>query len=294
MKVEIPETVLKQLLFVMNERARTAADVASRFHDAVRPIFAFNLDRPVKNVRPDQIGSGVLFKLNGNCFILSAAHCFEHFRNFQVIVACGTKLHFLSGESYLSRKGPSGTHSDDQIDAAIFHIGGEVPGEIIASCLMWDDLDFGAVPKERDFHVALGYRTKRSRWRGRVAESELEKFVFGEYTDHEYERLGLSRATHVALTWEKSFFMNGIFQSSPSPKGMSGGAIVRIDGLRHSPESSTADLRGRLAGITIELRSGSQKKPSVLVGTRVGCHMGLIAQVSSEMADVIRELTKNN
>ena len=91
---------------------------------SVVPVYAFR--DPVALVRgrekPRQFGSGVLVRLVGESFLLSAAHVFEEFGDWSVLIGCGESLVPLLGTRFSSLPGPSGSHQDDPIDAAVLHI----------------------------------------------------------------------------------------------------------------------------------------------------------------------------
>lgn len=80
--------------------------------------------------------------------------------------------------------------------------------------------------------------------------------------------------------------MNGKWQTSPSPKGMSGGAIIKVQGIQMSPPfSSNNNAKQLLSAITIEQGREKYGKPGVIVGTRIGVHLGLIEKFLPGLID---------
>lgn len=249
-----------------------AIQAADALSAAVRPIFSYN-------GRPIQVGSCVLLNLAGHFFALSAAHAIEACKNHPVLIGCGDQLHQISGEVFYSARGPSGTHEDDSIDAAVVHILGVVPADLQASCLFVDNLDSKPLSKPPLPYVLLGFRSNQSRVIGRNVRSSLERWVLSEYDDANYGTFGIDRSKSVALKFFEKFSLGSEIRKSPIPRGISGGAILMttqsemISGVDHRSYP-----RAKLTAIFIERQASSHGKSAVLLGTRIGHHLRLIAR----------------
>lgn len=261
----------------LNERDCEAIAAAARFNNFVRPVYSGR-----GNLKPVQIGSCVLLRVRNSFFVLSAAHVFEPNIDQQFFVGCGTKLHELAGARLRSAPGPSGSHYDDPVDAAVIHLKGGVDDEIVASCMSVDDFDFNSRSDSRYFCVAKGYRSKRSRVVDYLAKSELDTFSVLESSDGIYSRLDVDRVRQIALAYADKFRVGQIgerWQKSPKPVGMSGGAILRVIGIPEDPEISLSPpFKALLAAILIEYRPSAWQGLPVIVGTRIDRHWKLISK----------------
>lgn len=273
-------------LAIYESKMITALKAPQRVENAVLPIY-WTLKTPTK---PEQIGSGVVVKIESEYFVFSASHIFDSIGTYQLLIGSGhgTMLSSLVGDRFSSTKGASGTHSDDPIDASVFHIKSKIPEELIRVALNIEDLDFSQPDKEGCVHMFAGFRSKKSRTIGNQADAERECFPTIEYKEKEYCKLGLDFSRHIALAYEDKVLINGNWQITPKPKGMSGGAIIKVDGVSFSrPITTSLKLKQLLSGITIAQRREKSGKPGVLIGTRVNMHLTLIATYLPGLLDAI-------
>jgi len=190
-------------------------------------------------------------------FVFSASHVFDDIGGYQLLLGIGggSKLAALSGERFSSKKGSSGNHSDDPIDASVFHIQSDIADKIKSIAISLSDLDLDQPDESRSVHMAAGFRVKKSNTAGNQAKAKRECFPLIEYGSNEYSSLGIDRKTHIALAYENQVLMDENWQTSPTPKGLSGGAIVKVQGVEMSPPFSTkSNAKQLLAAITIEQR----------------------------------------
>lgn len=265
---------VRALLDALHPRAERAYELAESFADAVRPVFA--LDNSGR--RFEQVGSCVLVAMQQEVFALSAAHVFELIGEYVVPIGCGNKVHYVHGDRFSSLPGRSGTHADDGIDAAVLHVH-EPPDAFRIVALPADRLDLVPRPVTPEFCVALGYRVKRSRIVGTSSRSHQNILVSCDAFPDDYARLGVDPERFFVAGYGTDILVGDRWQPSPSPKGMSGGALVRIDGLPVDPFHPPQDRPiPRLTAITTERRRATKTTPQVLVGARIGFHLSLIRQ----------------
>lgn len=272
-KIDLKDSRVQELIRIYGDRATTAYNVAMALEKAVHPIYVL----PKYETLPQHLGSCVLFAIKDETFFLSAAHVFEPIGPYAVLVGCGDKLHALTGDRFSSKQGSSGTHGDDPVDAAVFHITCDVPNEIRSSAISLAHIDQDSLHHESEFHVAVGYRiSKSTRSAGRLS-SQRDMYPSCEYCPQKYDLVGLNRGTHVALTFEDEVLNNNTWQKAPVVRGMSGGAVFRISGLNSNPSATPPEVPiPRLTAIIIERRKKTRDVPPVLVGARIGFHLGLI------------------
>lgn len=279
----ISNPLLKLFQAAADNRAKLASSLSHQIDHSVCSLYAY-----MGKKYPEQMGSGVLLKIAEKIFILTAAHVMEEYKEHPVIIGLDDKLHFLRGERYSSAKGKSGSHQDDPIDVAVFHIlQADVTESIANKCIQLADLDLVRTD-QKDLQVLIGFRAKKSKISNRIAKSIKDSYTLMECLAHDYNKLGLSRDHYVALSWEDELYSSDNLISSPSLKGMSGGGIFRVVGLDQDPFSSYGDtLHCKLSGITIESIKKTHLRPGAVLGVRVINHLFLIHKFLPELADQI-------
>lgn len=272
---DLDNPIVKQAIQVHQKQVEKAWGVPQRVENAVLPIY-WTLKSKRK---PEQIASGVVLRIKDEFFVFSASHVFDSIGNYCLLIGAGngTLLATLAGDRFSTLKGVSGTHADDPIDASVFHIQQGITNGIKNIALTFEDLDFFQPDTSKSIYMAAGFRTKKSYTKGRFSNSERECFPSLEYGNDEYSLLGIDKKYHIALAYENQVLMNGQWRTAPTPKGMSGGAIIKVAGVTMSPPFvAHPEPRQLLSAITIEQRREKTGKPGVLVGTRIGVHLGLI------------------
>lgn len=274
--IDLLDSRVQQAIKAYGDRARVAVHAAASRDNAVRPVYALKGHTD----KVEQEGSCVLLTAGDQVFALSASHVFEAVGRYALLIGCGTRLHSLAGDRFSSARGPSGTHRDDPIDASVFHITAEIPPEVRASALTVADLDLVVANRAVEFYVASGYRIAKSRSTAKGHTTELERFPTIELDDGHYEHWQVDRNLHLLLAFEDQVLIDMKWQTAPSIRGFSGGAMFRVDEIRTIASSvATPEPRLKLAAIVIERRKGERNKFfSGAVGTRLGVYFGLIHQ----------------
>ncbi|MDH4567931.1 hypothetical protein E8E95_14705 [Pseudomonas sp. BN414] len=284
------------ILHLIASQNEKALSIPQAVESAVFPIF-----HVIKSGKqPVQIGSCVAIQIGGEHFFFSASHVFDDIGKYKLCIGLGNgePLAYLGGDRFSSLKGKSGTHSDDPIDASVYHIQEAVPEIIKKDCLTLDDLDLEPRDDFGCVYLAAGFRSKISKTRNNQANTRREALPSRELDDGAYLSLDLDRETHIALFYENQIIKNGRWQTSPIPKGMSGGAIIKISKIpflpkQYHPEELAA--RQLLTGITIEQRRERNGKPGILLGTRISKHLALIEKFLPEvLPETWNQLDKEN
>lgn len=282
--IDLNDPGVQFALALVGRQAAMALDLPQRVESAVLPIY-----HTLKGNRLDQTGSGVAFQIGGEYFVMSASHVFDDIGTHRLCmaVAKGELLSHFAGDRFSTPRGSSGNHSDDPIDASVFHIQSEVPDEFKRIALTLEDLDLEQPDDVGCVHMIAGFRSKKSNTAGNQANAKRECFPSRELGQEDYLKLGLDRKTHIALAYENQILMDGRWQTSPSPKGMSGGALIKAKGipmiLRPGLSFNEENARQLLSGITIAQRRERRGKPGALIATRIGAHLGLIQNYLPEV-----------
>ena len=140
-KFDLGDPRVQALSKVWEQKVLLAQDAAKGFQDAVRPLYMYDVGAGGgRSGRPSQHASGVLVRLDEEVLVFSVAHGFECYEGYPIVVGCGDQLFPLNGERYSSVPGASGTHHDDPVDAAVFHIAGEVPSVVREAAIGWESI----------------------------------------------------------------------------------------------------------------------------------------------------------
>jgi hypothetical protein len=278
-EIDLKNPLVSAMATAYGKWATRAVDLAASRDDCVRPIYA--LDERTK--RFTQVGSGVLFTFGDQVFCLSASHVFDAVGAYQLAIGCGNRIHSLAGDRFSTKRGASGSHSDDPIDASVFHMNAGVPPEVRSSALVLSDLDVGISARALESFVVCGYRVAKSRSTPAGHSVQLDRYPTLEADDSHYDRLKRDRQVHVVLGFEDHVAVDGGWRVAPSLRGMSGGAIFRVTRSNNrSTEEGAPNVR--LAATLIErVQKLGKGFFSVAVGTRLGVHFGLIQTYLPEL-----------
>lgn len=273
LKLKIPSPFIDELIKYSHMKIGKALDVSQRVESAVLPIY---WTAKVPN-RPDQIGSGVVVCIGGEYFIFSASHVFDHIGTYALLIGTGSeKLVTLSGERFSTGKGPSGTHKDDPVDASVFHIQEGMTDKLRRLALSLEDFDLTQQNDSMTVFFGTGFLAKKSYAKGNIANSKRECFPSIECNESNYSSHKLDKDIHLALAFENKVLVNGNWQTSPTPRGVSGGAIIKIESISMNPSIPDKEGIQLLSAIIIEQRRGNAKQSGVLIGTRINVHLELI------------------
>src|SRR6187402_2660320 len=107
-KINLDDPLVKYGMSVINNSGRIVLDVPDKVGDALVPILAILKTKAHQRpkTKPEQIGSGVLVKIEDQYFIFSATHVFWHFEQNAIIIG-NEKSGFteeLTGERFSSGK----------------------------------------------------------------------------------------------------------------------------------------------------------------------------------------------
>ena len=275
-KVDFNDPMVRHLLDSYQRSMAIALNAPQQVESAVRPIYW-----PFKQgKKAQQGGTGVVVRIGDEHFVFSASHVFDDIRNYVLLLGAGNGelLATLSGDRFSTPRGPSGTHEDDLVDASVFHIQSGLTEAIEQCAITLKDFDLEGRDRFRSAHLVIGFKVNRSYVDGDHGHTRREAIPTVELSDEDYAKLGIDPKMNIALAYENKGYVDGRFQDAPGLKGLSGGAIVRVDGVSlMAPIFPAAGVvTQRLAAITIARRKEKLGKPGAIVGTRIGVHLGLI------------------
>jgi hypothetical protein len=268
-KVNLDDPRAKALIAISATRASIAYSASERLADAVRPVQALS----ESGKRLEQIGSCVLVVIAGELFAFSAAHVLELVGNYQVPIAWGGALQMCAGERFSTAVGPSGTHADDRMDAAVLHIESPVPDGMREDALNVADFDLELDAEPDGWYVAVGYRAKAVSINDSTMTSHQDLYPSLGWLRETYFEHGLSPDAYTSIAFEKQVLVGDRWITSPQPRGMSGGAVLRIRDLPVDPTTPVYKaVSPKLRAIICE----RHVKTESLRGTNIRSHLALI------------------
>lgn len=280
-KIDLDDPVVAAVIQAYQRQAKLAHQSAAAKDDAVRPVYALN----ERTQSVQHAGSCVLLSVDDQVFALSASHVFDHVGSYQLLIGCGDQLHSLAGDRFSTKRGPSSTHADDPIDASVFHITAEVPDIVRSSALRLSDFDLSVEMRQPVFYVAAGYRLSQSKSTSKGHVTKLDRYPTIELDETHYLQGHRLRESQLLLAFEEQVLVGGKWQTAPSIRGFSGGAMFRLPGVAVMPWlTPSAESQVKLAAILIERNKGvGTGVQSAAVGTRPGVYFGLIHKYLPEL-----------
>ncbi|GAB4019506.1 hypothetical protein GCM10028808_57470 [Spirosoma migulaei] len=295
-KINLKSPLVIEAMNRLYEQVEIALDAPRHVEDAVIPIHCIPKSKlhNKPKTKPEQIGSGVLVTIKNNYFIFSATHVFLEFQGKAIFTGLGkgTLIENLSGDRYST--GKLNSTREDSYDASVFHIQSDLSEALKSVAITLDDFDFDDTQGKYPVFMAAGFRAKKSNTAGNQINTEREVFSTTEYRAA-YSLVGIDPQSHIALGYDNQILVNGSWNTSPIPRGISGGAIIRVDGTdARYDQFRKSTQKQLLTAITIEQHREKYGKPGLLIGTRVNVFMGLIAQAFPGLLDDYMTTLKND
>jgi len=288
-KIDINNPIVKLGLEVLKQQTKIALETSQDAEKAIMPIYA--IPKAKAHQKPkrkaEQFGSGVLFTLKNNYFILSTTHLFEAFDGYalQTGFGDGEIIEALGGERFSS--GKIDKPYANQLDATVFHIQTKLSDKLKDLALSMDDLALKEDDeKTKPIYLASGFRIKKSNTTGNQVYSKREAFPSIQVNKEVYEMYGIDCVRQFITSYEDDVLVNGHWQKSPRPKGFSGGGLIKVEGTNAlNLKSEKTATKQKLKGIITEQHREKGNKPGVLISTNINVHLGLIYQFMPELFD---------
>jgi hypothetical protein len=150
---DLKNPIIKSAIEFHQIQMEKALSAPKQVENAVLPIY-WTLRSPTK---PEQVASGVVVRIKTEYFIFSASHVFDDIKGYALLVGTGE-----GRERFSTKRGVSGTHKDDPMDASVFHIQDGITDTIKKVALSLENLDFKQPDTSKSVHMAVGFRVKKS------------------------------------------------------------------------------------------------------------------------------------
>lgn len=213
-------------------------------------------------------GSGVLFEINNEHFIFTAAHVYTENRK-EIYVVSNNEAISLAGTLYSTPLPTTGTRKDDKIDIAILHILKSSAEKIKTdyTFLNISDLSLGHLIDIDTNYILAGYPITRTRevW-GLKGQLKSEPFVanLDSFVRFNYELFNFKIDSHIAITYNNNLISDKhkIPHRGPKLEGISGSGVWHF-----LPSANMEIVNAKLVGIVIEQIKETENK--AIVATRI-------------------------
>ena len=241
---------------------------AKHFQKSVRPIYA-----STDGNNPIPIGSCVLLLVDGQRYVVTAAHIIDWISDAALYVAglVGQRLVQILGDVSSTRP-PTGGRRKDRWDFAFWPISAEIASALGAvRFLDANEVSQNRATPNNRVYMAIGYPENKNKRKVDKPKRQI-KTVLRKYSSNVLElpnlarELDISGDEHFFLRFEKrSQDSNGKRVTTFNPVGMSGGAFVDLGNFatvsKYLPES---DRNGRLSGIVGQLQLDVLMRPTLI------------------------------
>ncbi len=213
-------------------------------------------------------GSGVLFEINNEYFIFTAAHVFTENRKDVYIVSNGEAIS-LGGMLYTTPLPKSGLRKDDKIDISIIHMHNSIAEKIKTDYkfLNQSDLELGHYVDINTNYILAGYPiTKTKKKWGVKGVLKSEPFVanLDTFVRFDYKLYNFNVTSHIAIEYNDNLISqkNTIPHLGPKLEGISGSGVWHFQQL-----DELKFIKPKLVGIVIEQIKETRNK--AIVATRI-------------------------
>jgi hypothetical protein len=214
--------------------------------------------------RVKQLGSGVLLRLPYSVFLLTAAHVTDSWSTGHLFVPGERHIVPLSGGFSYWKPSAGQPREADNIDIAYIRLSKSTRSRLHSSFrdITLDEISYKGSVESVPFATFVGYPVTKGRRQHGVLSSERLTYTGHVWSKDVYDRLGYSRERHVCVRMRtKHTFssLHGRKLIAPSPRGVSGGAILswpthfedrgtggglRLIGIAHSFDAASHCLSG--------------------------------------------------
>lgn len=264
MAIQTINEISRDILNEWSENAR------ARYRDAVRPIYG-----ATGKGDPDHIGSCILLEVDGEHFLLTAAHVLDHNQNTSLYLG-GDELILLQFEA-LATIAPSGDRDKDHADFAIARLDPETLAKLSgAMFITQNDFSPHVGSAEGRVYSCLGYPNSKNK--PKPYNGKNIKPMIGLYTSVGRPSTKLPMIAndkcHILIDHNAKFSRDetGNRVSSIALPGFSGGAIIDLGFI--SPDTISSPPQPKLAALLIE----AHKNEHVILGTRLATILGAVRQ----------------
>lgn len=255
---------------IIRARINKCSDkAAKKFINSVRPIYGASI-----NGNPIHIGSCLLLQVDGNKYIVTAAHIIDENKTSSLYIGGKHELVLIEGD-FLCTSRPDGDRSKDHYDFALMKLNSDLVKKIGYKhyCSENELVTTYLNPKGRCY-LALGYPHSRNK-KINLSKKSVKPYYL-KYTsiivsnEQLCKKLKITGNDHYFLSFDpkKSKDSSGNIVNSVAPRGISGGALIDLgDFSKPYNLLDTAPCTAKLTGMMIE--NHPDQKAMVAVSIRI-------------------------
>jgi hypothetical protein len=192
---------------------------------SVCPIF---IENPTSG-NLNQIGSGVFVEIQGELFLLTAAHVTDYEQVGRILIPGVQGLIAPHGSFAHLAVAAGGKRLDDKLDIAYYRLNREILNELPSTLkpLQREDVALFDSLTEGDIYSFSGYPYRKTRLRGDRIETEFFSYAGCAVDDQTYQKLGYDPRMHIVIRFERkhAYSRDGFRITPPLPHGVSGGGV---------------------------------------------------------------------
>lgn len=263
-KIDLNSKLAKYAISLQKREVNKALGIKKSVENAVIPIYSVPETKGhlKKKTKPEQIGTGVIVTIKDEYFIFSATHVFEEFKGKSLLT--GTSEHSQI-EELIGERLSSGSleNTTDKYDATVFHIQNQISDKLRNIAISLDFFDLNGFDENKPIFMMVGFLAKKSNTSGNTIKSKTKVMTSVEIDD--YKTYNHEKSSHILLSYENQVLVEGKWELSARPRGMSGGAIIKAQGTSLIPKSKKSKVKKQLlSAIIIEQHRDKNKKLGVL------------------------------
>ncbi|MCH7534437.1 MAG: hypothetical protein IH948_01580 [Bacteroidetes bacterium] len=218
-------------------------------------------------IKPDPDSSGVLLRVKGQHFLITAGHIFLENNAEDIGIMIGNTFNILKGDvKYVN---PSQSEQADKIDIAVWKLEDDVVKslELGYSFLPFEKIDFEHNIETEPKYLVVGFP-----WRGTTEDKANKKlksspliFLTKKSESPFYKRLKFEEHSNLLIDYRQKKVKNfdtGQVQQNKSPEGVSGCGVWHIPKF-YIPDGGVPDFK--LVSQVIE----QNKEKTILITTRI-------------------------
>jgi hypothetical protein len=225
------------------------------------------------------IGSGVVARLFGRAFLLTAAHVAHQSKEGALFIPGASVFVPLPGSFFASEE-PHEAQKTDALDVCFFDLGPASDLAIAPRIHPLSEIDSRAdefVGGSANIYTFFGYPASRVGYRGNDIITGGERIAGSGLNAAELERFGLHPARHLAIRFHRRKSRrigSDLRYTAPMPHGMSGGAIYAW------PKAPIGQRGIPTTFYLVGIAHTYLQKECLLIGTRVE---GLLSAIKSSL-----------
>lgn len=255
---------------------------ASPITKSVVPIFHENAASEL-----EQVGSGVILRIEDELFVLSAAHVFDRREGSALFMPAESHVAQMTGTTMHSPPENGDARKNDRFDLAYMRLDSSWHHQLHEDTtpVELEDCDFRDEAYTGNLYSFCGYPWRKTKRKGHRFEGDLTTFTGHLLPRDVFRSLGYSRSFHVLIRLRRKrtdSTRHGPKSPAPHPEGISGGAVLSWP-LTYKDRLDTPSLK--IAAIA----HSYHERQHCMGATRIGFYLAAIARNNPKLTGAIDE-----